>query len=524
MAYTKLLLHCDSAGVPGYFVDSSVNNYTVTTAGDVVTDATQYKFGNYSGLFAGGQLTAEADYLSLADSADWDFDSGDFTIDFWFRVDNYDLGANINYFGQYVDANNYWWVTNGGIYPTFSAVSGGTALIQWYASHAPAVDTWYHYAIVRDGNTWYFFVDGVSKTVTFYGETDGTADMPDIAAVLTIGAANIAGSPRTLLGWIDEFRISKGIARWTSNFTPPTQAYTAFEEYTQSVTDTVIASDTLTKQAGYKRTFTETLTTSDNYLDVFGAIKSFLETVTLSDVLGKSAGRWKNLTDAMTLADVMDVIQGTGRGFVDAVTLSDTLSFIQTLKKNFSETMTLSDTLMKGITEDFSDTMTVSDLLELAKGFCRDFTEAITLSDTLQKAISMYGLSDAMTLTDLLSKAISKGFNETIVMSESFSKSAGLSQTFSDSISLVENPFTMTERGETVVDISKDPQVAAGEKHGELLTIHHITNLPKLQITNGRGVSLMGGGNYIMGSGDTLTLVYQTDNSIWQECNRGKYL
>ena len=33
---------------------------------------------------------------------------------------------------------------------------------------------------------------------------------------------NAGGS---LNGWMDECRISKGIARWTANFTPPTEAY-----------------------------------------------------------------------------------------------------------------------------------------------------------------------------------------------------------------------------------------------------------------------------------------------------------
>jgi len=462
MGYTKLLLHCDSAGVPGYFVDSSVNNYAVTTAGHVVTDSTQYKFGNYSGVFDGTD-----DYLSLADSDDWNFGSGNFTIDFRFRFNA--LSATSYFVSQESVTSNYWALycnANGSLVFEGYADGGGTFVNLYTGAGAVSADSsWHHLAFVRNGTTGLVFVDGVS--VAFGGTQFGTATMNDIGDQLWIGAREYGSVTYEFNGWIDEFRISKGIARWTSNFTPPTQAYTAFEEYTQSLTETITSSDSLTKSVGYKRTFLETITTSDNYVDVFNVIRAFLETATLSDVLGKSVGRWGNLTDSMTLADVIEIVRGTGRDFVDAVTLSDTLSFVQTLKKNFSDTMTL---------------------------------------------------------TDVLTRIIGKNFNDSITMSDSFSKSIDISRTFSDSISLVENPFSMTEAGETIVDISKNPQIAAGEKHGELLTIHHITNLPKLQITNGRGVSLMGGGKYIMGSGDTLTLVYQTDNSIWQETSRGRYL
>lgn len=77
---------------------------------------------------------------------------------------------------------------------------------------------------------------------------------------------------------------------------------------------------------------------------------------------------------------------------------------------------------------------------------------------------------------------------------------------------------------EAVVEITKNPQISAGEAQEELLTLHCISNSPKIKIAEGTGVSLRGGASYTMGSGDILVLCYRTDNSVWQECNRGTYL
>jgi hypothetical protein len=87
-------------------------------------------------------------------------------------------------------------------------------------------DTWYHIAIVRYGtgiNNVYAFVNGVSQTLTWHNSLAAAASMPDVGAVLTIGGSAYGGD--SLNGWIDEVRISKGIARWTANFTAPTSAY-----------------------------------------------------------------------------------------------------------------------------------------------------------------------------------------------------------------------------------------------------------------------------------------------------------
>jgi hypothetical protein len=64
------------------------------------------------------------------------------------------------------------------------------------------------------------FVDGTQIGVT---HNIGTDTIRDSALSLKIGVRNDNGTPFN--GWLDEIRISNGIARWTSTFTPPTEAY-----------------------------------------------------------------------------------------------------------------------------------------------------------------------------------------------------------------------------------------------------------------------------------------------------------
>ena len=61
------------------------------------------------------------------------------------------------------------------------------------------------------------YVDGTSRA-------SGTAAGHDYTALLEMGASTL-WSGRDFDGYLDEIRISKGIARWTANFTPPTKAY-----------------------------------------------------------------------------------------------------------------------------------------------------------------------------------------------------------------------------------------------------------------------------------------------------------
>jgi hypothetical protein len=68
------------------------------------------------------------------------------------------------------------------------------------------------------------FKDGIAQSLTI-NTAIGSNSLPDITSTFNIGYSTATGYQYYLNGYIDEFRVSKGIARWTTAFTPPSSAY-----------------------------------------------------------------------------------------------------------------------------------------------------------------------------------------------------------------------------------------------------------------------------------------------------------
>jgi len=217
--YTKLLLHMDGTDGSQTFVDSSPQAHVVTVNANARISTAQSEFGGASGLFDGSAS------LSTPDSPDWYFGTGDFTIDFWVRFNALPSNGNsMSMFAQTVDLNSLqeFEVKNvGGTYVWRYVVnSGGSQIIAIENnSLGLATNTWYHVALVRSGTSFMLFQSGTQcgRTVT------NAYAVPDFASNARIGA--MSTTARFFNGWLDEYRISKGVARWTSNFPPPTAPY-----------------------------------------------------------------------------------------------------------------------------------------------------------------------------------------------------------------------------------------------------------------------------------------------------------
>ena len=85
-----------------------------------------------------------------------------------------------------------------------------------------AVDTWYHIAVIRGwggvASNWALTINGTAvATDTYAGAHSDFADDLEIGALSTTGAV--------FKGWLDEYRVTKGTARWTANFSPPSSQY-----------------------------------------------------------------------------------------------------------------------------------------------------------------------------------------------------------------------------------------------------------------------------------------------------------
>lgn len=211
-AYTKLLLHCNGTDESTTFIDEV--GKTVTAVGNAQIDTAQSKFGGASFYSPENGAT----YLSLADSADWYFGTGNFTVDFWVRFS--DIGESHMLFYQGADDDNYWKIELNSSKEWRVAFRIGGVTKAFYGSTNPwnySANIWYHIAVVRNGTSLLLFIDGASHTLTEVTAIS-TNDVGNVATVLQIGNF-------TEDGWMDEPRISKGIARWTANFPPPTEEY-----------------------------------------------------------------------------------------------------------------------------------------------------------------------------------------------------------------------------------------------------------------------------------------------------------
>jgi hypothetical protein len=208
---TVLLLHMDGDAL----VDSSSNEYPITVLGTATQSSIDKKFGDKSLL-----LNTTSLGLSIPDSNDWYIDNGSFTFDCWVNFKNYSGTAYHSVFAQRVDATNRWGLDYLPGDPGFRYyhIGGGRSYTVGYYNFTPSNNTWYHIALVKDGSNVDMYVNG-NKIGTTFIDNEG---IPDYSSPLLVG---YDATHDEFDGYIDELRISKGVARWTSDFTPPTAPY-----------------------------------------------------------------------------------------------------------------------------------------------------------------------------------------------------------------------------------------------------------------------------------------------------------
>ena len=214
-ASTSLLLHMDGTAGSTTFTDSSLNALTVTASGQAKISTTQSRFGNSS-----LELDGDNDFLTIATNALFDF-SGDFTVELFARFNS--LAAAQTMIGRW-GASQRCFLFGVDSATSVTFVTGNNGSIDQIITRTPPVtlstNTWYHFAATRSGSTVRFFVNGTQAgaDATATGNCTGTQSMK-------IGV-NGDGDVSDLNGFIDEVRITKGVARYTANFTPPPAQFT----------------------------------------------------------------------------------------------------------------------------------------------------------------------------------------------------------------------------------------------------------------------------------------------------------
>ena len=186
--------------------------------GDAATSTTQVKFAGTKSIAFDGT----GDYISAEDDASFSFGTGDFTVECWLFHQNasasyYDLiGTARN--SAYMGSNRGGWIFS--YYHNAGTVKFGYQYSSSWVSENSFTqtlnaDTWYHLAISRQGNQLKCFVDGTQVGSTITNSSNIISTEP-----LTIGTG--AGTSTYVNGYMQDVRITRGLARYTANFTPPT--------------------------------------------------------------------------------------------------------------------------------------------------------------------------------------------------------------------------------------------------------------------------------------------------------------
>lgn len=200
-ANTSLLCNFTNAGI----FDASGRNI-LETVGNAQASQTQTKFGASSMYFDG-----TGDYLQLPATPNLSFGTGDFTVEFWVRFDS--IAADRGFLGSSAGGYDFVWRTSTGL--NLGRIN--TAFDNTFA-WSPSINVWYHVAYSRSGTSLKVFVDGAQV-----GTTATNSNSYDAVTAAIIGGSTTAD--RLMNGYLDDFRITKGVARYTANFTPPSRTF-----------------------------------------------------------------------------------------------------------------------------------------------------------------------------------------------------------------------------------------------------------------------------------------------------------
>ena len=206
---TALLLNMTNAGI----IDNAMMN-NLDTVGNAQISTTQSQFGGSSMYFDG-----TGDWLVTPTSTSLGMGSGDFTIELWvyatnptyaqgfFHVNATAISGTVAGYAIGVTAAGAVEYYSGGTYTTSSSTI--------------TANTWTHLALVSSTGTSKVYVNGVLPT-----SGGSIADSQNVTTALAyIGVFYTVAASTTMTGYINDFRVTKGYARYTANFTPPTSAF-----------------------------------------------------------------------------------------------------------------------------------------------------------------------------------------------------------------------------------------------------------------------------------------------------------
>jgi hypothetical protein len=211
--YVKSLNHFDGLDDSTSFTDVSGKEWTPVGTGGKLKISNR-RFG-ISSLYLDGNS-----YFTTPNNSDFDFGSGSFTVDWWeYRINSANqyclLARDINIYPPFIFGHSDG--TNVTVLMTSNRSSWDIALNK--SMGTIKLDQWVHRAIVRNGNNYYTFENGAVVSSWSNSSALASSGLP-----ISIGY----NYNYYFQGYVDELRVSKGVARWIANFTPQKEPYSSF--------------------------------------------------------------------------------------------------------------------------------------------------------------------------------------------------------------------------------------------------------------------------------------------------------
>ena len=205
---TNLKLHLDAGNSDSYIGSGAtwIDLITGNTARSVDFDGTD-------------------DKLSIPDSTDFEFGSGDFTIEAWVKQENAAGSANaedhtiVNKWDNTSGAKE-WILRIQGNYLQWLQTTDGSSNQITTGNTVINAGEWYHVAVVGDSGTIKLFVNGTQQSST---GTQGTINSHSNPLIF---GYNESTNSSWMDGLMSNCRIVKGTAVYTSSFPAPTQPLT----------------------------------------------------------------------------------------------------------------------------------------------------------------------------------------------------------------------------------------------------------------------------------------------------------
>ena len=211
-----LLCHFDGTNGQTTFTDNSPVANTLTATAVTVATA-QQKFGTGSGIFSGGGTSQ----ISTGASTPFKFGTGHFTIEVWGYATSAPSPGVFSLIGNFAASTGLGWefYFNAG-FLTFSwSPNGTTPITTENVSYAPTLNTWVAYAVDYDGSNVRLYANGAVLSAPGVNPSIFTGTQNNFI----IGNDEVAS--REWPGYLDEIRVTSGVARYAGAYTPATAAF-----------------------------------------------------------------------------------------------------------------------------------------------------------------------------------------------------------------------------------------------------------------------------------------------------------